>query len=126
MNNYNKFWGDILLYYPINVLEECIKNDFDNNLSLNNILEKYSFVQTNNDCNKLILILKDIKKNFKLLDITLDIKAPFFKLFYDKNNNPIVIVSKINNNNITVYGIDGEGALLNYSTMGMQYLRGYR
>lgn len=115
MNNYNKFWGDILLYYPVSILEENIKNDFNDNLSLNNILEKYSSIQINNDCNKLILILKDIKKNSNLLDITLDIKAPFFKLCYDKNNNPIVIVSKINNNNITIYGIDGEGALSDYT-----------
>lgn len=95
----------------MSILEKNIENDFNKDLTLNDILKKYSCVHTNNDYNKLILILKDIEKNFKFLDIDLNIKKPFFKLTYDKNNSPIVIISKINNNSITIYGIDGYGFL---------------
>lgn len=94
---------------------ENIKYDFNNNsLTLYHILNKYCNLNIDH---KLILIIKDIYINLKLLDIDIYIRAPFFKLVYDKKNNPIVFISKINNNNLIVYGVDGQGALFPNTTL---------
>lgn len=109
MNKFIIYWGDILKYPTPDNAVENIKYDFNNtNLTLYDILNKYANLNIND---KLILIIQDIYVNLKLLDIDVSIKAPFFKLAYDKKNNPIVFICKINNNNLIVYGIDGQGIL---------------
>lgn len=88
---------------------ENIKYDFNHsNLTLYDILNKYSNLDIDD---KLVLIIKDIYVNLKFLDIDVSIRAPLFKLVYDKNSNPIVLICKIINNNLIIYGVDGQGLL---------------
>jgi hypothetical protein len=104
-----------LIYFSFNNSIKEIQSDFNNNkLTLYNILNKYSNLNIDD---RISSIIKDISKNSKFLDINTNIQKPFFKLVYDKINNPIVFISKINNNNLTVYGVDGQGALSKNTTL---------
>lgn len=104
-----------MIYFSFNNSIKEIQSDFNNNkLTLYNILNKYSNLNIDD---RISSIIKDISKNSKFLDINTNIQKPFFKLVYDKINNPIVFISKINNNNLTVYGVDGQGALSKNTTL---------
>lgn len=98
-----------MIYSPFDSVIKNIKSDFNNDkLTLHNILDKYYNLNIND---KIFFIIKDISKNWRFLDVDINIQKPFFKLVYDKNNNPIVFISKVNNNNLIVYGVDGQGIL---------------
>lgn len=102
-------------YHDLKVITDFKTNELDKLSSLISRKRLNSNAALIKKYNNLINAMEDTRNSPSFMELDLNIKRPYFKLIYDNSNSPIILVTKININdlkevfNFNIYGLYGEG-----------------